>query len=85
MKNQLIIYLMISVFFLSCSLADDVKDTFDAVECANLMNRISENDSDKCSQTIADIDQLLNGSCSEFITTEQREDLIFIKENCTDE
>ena len=76
---------MISVFFLSCSLADDVKDTFDAVECANLMNRISENDSDKCSQTIADIDQLLNGSCSEFITTEQREDLIFIKENCTDE
>lgn len=85
MKNQLIIYLMISVFFLSCSLADDVKDTFDAVECANLMNRISENDSDNCSQTIADIDQLLNGSCSEFITTEQREDLIFIKENCTDE
>ncbi len=85
MKNQLIVCLVISVFFLSCSLADDVKDTVDAVECANLINRINDNYGDSCAETIATIDQILNGSCSEYITTEQREDLIFIKENCTDE
>lgn len=73
---------VISALFILNSCAKDVKDTIDSLECANLISRL-DNDNDTCADTIADINKI-EKSCGEFLTEESREQIAFIKANCTD-
>ncbi len=68
-----------------CSAAEDIKDTFDALDCANLIDKLNDdNDSDKpCSEIISDINKIEN-TCNEFLDAETKELLAAIKANCTD-
>lgn len=86
MKNLVLLCLITIVFstLLGCSVADDIKDTFDAVECANLIAKISDDDNMTCADTIADIKKI-EKSCGEFLTEESKEQIAFIKANCTDD
>lgn len=72
---------------IGCSVADDVKDTLDAAECAALIERL-DNDVDNdesCAEIRADVNRILTGSCRDFLTEEQRTQLEFIRDNCSDE
>jgi len=85
--KKTILSLLITITFsilTGCSVADDIVDTFDAVECANLINNRLNVDNDTCAEIIADINIILSGSCNDFITSEQREQLEFIRDNCED-
>lgn len=86
MKKPLLFSLITLAFSLliGCSVADDIKDTFDAVECANLIAKISDNDNTNCADIIADIKKI-EKSCGEFLTEESKEQIAFIKANCTDD
>ncbi|QCW99287.1 hypothetical protein FGM00_03855 [Aggregatimonas sangjinii] len=84
---QLTITTILFSTFIGCSVAEDVKDTLDAAECATLIERL-DNDVDNnesCSEIRADVNSILSGSCRDFITEEQRTQLEFIRDNCSDE
>ena len=89
MKKPLLLVLTIFTIstLIGCSVADDVKDTFDAVECAAQIERLDQkiDDNSPCSEIKSEIDKLLSGSCREFITSEQRTQFEFIRDNCTDD
>ncbi|AYN67099.1 hypothetical protein D1013_06815 [Euzebyella marina] len=89
MKKHLITGLAIiyTFFNYSCEQAKDLKDSFDAIDCAELLIELDEeyDRGDKsCEETKKDIDQLLK-KCREFLTEENIADLEFIRANCSDD
>lgn len=86
--KKTILFSLLTISFsilIGCSVVDDIQDSLDAVECANLFAELNDDiDNDEsCSSIMADIDRILS-SCNEFITSEQREVLEFVRTNCQD-
>lgn len=67
----------------SCSVADDVKDTVDAVECANLIGNLTlaESNDRPCSEIIADINRI-ERDCEKFLDDDIRASFATARENC---
>jgi len=87
MKKIGYLVLLASILILtSCSIADDIKDTADALECANLISKLDDDidNNEDCSKIISDINSILSGPCEEFITSEQRSQFEFVRDNCED-
>jgi hypothetical protein len=85
-KNEICtLVLSLSLLLLAnCGVKDAIDDSIDAVECANLIERIEEDgDNRDCAEQIADINKILN-TCDEFLSQEQKDAFNFIKENCQD-
>ena len=84
-KTASTLLIITAIFFVNgCSVADDIKDTLDAVECANLLENVADRNNDDnpdCAQIRSDLEQVEN-TCGEFLTAEQREQLAFIRANC---
>ncbi len=73
-----------TVIFNGCAVKEAIDESFDAIECANLLQKISEEEGNRsCSEQIADIEKILR-KCDEFLSQEQKDDLNFAKNNCTD-
>ncbi len=82
--SVVLIFSLISISGCVKNVKDALDDSIDAIECANLLQKINEDEGNKqCSELIADINSILN-TCDEFLTQEQKDDLNFTKENCTD-
>jgi len=84
MKKSLLFYLLIVTFSLQigCSVADDIRDTADALECAALIESLDE-DNDTCAEVIADINRI-ESNCGEFLSESSMELIATIRANCTD-
>ncbi|MFC4094636.1 hypothetical protein [Euzebyella saccharophila] len=75
------------LLFSACDQAEDIKESFDTLECANLLIRIDEEwdkDDPDCSDIKSDIDKILK-SCSEFLSEEDKAQLKFYQDNCSDD
>lgn len=81
-KIKILVSISALLFFSSC--IKDVKDTLDSIECASLIAKIDQEDNDSCADAIADIDKILR-ECGDFFTQEQKDELNFAKENCSDD
>lgn len=76
-----------ALFFFNCDQAEDIKESFDTLECANLIVEINErwdDDDPDCSEMRADIDNILK-SCGEFLDADDKAQLEFYKANCSDD
>ena len=70
-----------------CEATETIKETFDALDCANLIAEIDEDydrEDKDCSEISSDIDKILK-RCSEFIDEEDRAQLEFYRDNCSDD
>ena len=75
---------LLAIFIYSgCSVADDLKDTVDAVECANLIGdlTLAESNNRPCSEIIADIDRI-ERDCEKFLDDDIRASFATARENC---
>lgn len=84
MKKPLLFALTIITFsiLIGCSVADDIKDTANALECAALIESLND-DNETCAQTISDINKI-ESTCGEFLTDETKEIIASFKANCQD-
>ncbi len=86
-KNIIIVssILITTTILNGCAVKEAFDDSFDGIECANLLQRIDEEEGNRpCSEQIADIDRILR-TCDEFLSQEQKDDLNFARNNCTDD
>lgn len=85
-KNEICtLVLSLSLLLLAnCGVKDAIDDSIDAIECADLLSRINENQGNvPCSELRADINNILN-TCEEFLSQENIDDLNFARDNCQD-
>lgn len=70
--------------FSNCSVADDVKDTIDAVECANMIGNLTlaQSNDRPCSEIIADIDRI-ERDCEKYLDDDIRASFATARENCS--
>ncbi|PKA99454.1 hypothetical protein B0O79_3165 [Flavobacteriaceae bacterium MAR_2009_75] len=89
MKNikLFLLFTTVNLIISSCDIVDDAKDTLDALDCAELLIKIDEEydrEDKDCSEISSDIDKILK-RCSEFIDAEDRAQLEFYRDNCSDD
>ncbi|SHJ84412.1 hypothetical protein [Pseudozobellia thermophila] len=89
MKKTVLPYFLILIAFTlsNCEQAEEIKESFDTLECANLLIDIDErwdDDDVDCSEIKSDIDKILK-SCGEFLDAEDKAQLEFYKANCSDD
>lgn len=80
------ITLVVVTFTLSScvkAVADAIEESVDAIECANRLTTINNDENSTCDEIRADIDAILS-SCREFLSQEEIDDLNFARENCSD-
>lgn len=88
-KKQLFLpFLLVVSLLLYTSCVKDVKDALEDLDertrCAELLSEFTTNGGNQtCAQQIADINKILN-DCNEFLTQEQKDELNFAKDNCSD-
>lgn len=81
-----VVLVLFSISLMGCikDVKDAIDDSVDAIECANLLSQINNDEGNKpCSELVADINNILN-TCDEFLSQEEKDDLNFAKENCQD-
>jgi len=82
--TALITLVIVSIVISNCSVAEDIKETADALECANLIRKIDEKydkEDRDCSDIKSDANKILS-TCKDQLTTEQKEQLEFYSANC---
>ncbi|MGB3149260.1 MAG: hypothetical protein WBB27_01250 [Maribacter sp.] len=88
MKKTFILFSAIifsTIILNGCAVKEAIDDSVDAIECANLLERIDNEEGNRpCSEQIADIEQILR-TCDEFLSQDQKDDLNFAVNNCTDD
>lgn len=70
----------------SCDQAESIKETFSALDCANLIVKIDEEydrEDKDCSEISDDIDDILK-TCREFLDEDDVAQLEFYKANCSE-
>lgn len=88
MKKQ-ITYALGAIYMFSnfgCEQAKDLKDSIDAIECAELLIDLDEeydHEDKSCEDIKKDVDKLLS-RCREWLTEENIEQLEFYKANCSE-
>lgn len=76
-------FVAISFIFSNCSKNDPlgVLDSLDAIECANKLVKIQDDDSDDC----VEVEKLLKEiekSCGDFLTEENKNDIAALRSAC---
>ncbi|MBM1107920.1 hypothetical protein JQC67_17325 [Aurantibacter crassamenti] len=71
------------LFLIVSSCVKEVKETIDSIECATLLGKLSQDDSDSCAEALADIEKI-ERHCSEFLSDESKELIATLRANCTD-
>lgn len=87
-KNKLLIIITFTSVLLLTSCVKAAKDIVDDIEsrtaCIERLSDYTTDSSDKtCSQLTTEIDGILR-DCGEFLSQEEKDDLNFAKDNCTD-
>jgi hypothetical protein len=85
-KTTILLFAILSstIIFNGCAVKEAIDESFDAIDCANLLQRINEEEGNRvCSEQIADIEKILR-TCDEFLSQDQKDDLNFAKNNCVD-
>jgi len=87
--KKLFLLPFVAILFLTlinCSVIDDAQDTLDSLQCIQLVEELDTDvDNNRpCSEIQSDINDILSGSCRQFLDSEQIMQLEFARDNCSD-
>ncbi|WP_298487209.1 hypothetical protein [uncultured Maribacter sp.] len=79
----IIAFIAVSFIFINCSKSDPlgILDSLDAIECANKLSKIIDDDSDDCTELLKLINELEN-SCGSFLSEENKKSIAELRESC---
>ncbi|RKR06494.1 hypothetical protein CLV91_3349 [Maribacter vaceletii] len=82
-KTISIIIFTACLVFTNCSKKDPlgVLDSLEAIECANKLSKIVDDDSDDCTELLKLINELEN-SCSSFLSDENKKSIAELRASC---